>query len=128
MSALPLAAESGSVASVLSGDKPLLYVIAAVAVVALGFAGLFAREVLSADQGPQRMREISQAVQEGAAAYLSRQFRTLAVFAVLVFALLFLLPGDTDVKIGRSPVKVHTSRSPAPPTRTVAVSGSISVT
>ncbi|MCU1587579.1 MAG: V-type H(+)-translocating pyrophosphatase, partial [Frankiales bacterium] len=48
------------------------------------------------------MREISRAVQEGAAAYLSRQFRTLAVFAVLVFGLLFLLPGDSNVRIGRS--------------------------
>ena len=33
---------------------------------------------------------------------LRRQFRTLAVFAVIVFALLFLLPGDMDVRIGRS--------------------------
>jgi K(+)-stimulated pyrophosphate-energized sodium pump len=102
LSALPLAAEPAGLASVLSGDKPLLYVIAAVALVALGFAGVFAREVISADQGPQRMREISAAVQEGAAAYLNRQFRTLAVFAVLVFGLLFLLPGSGDVKVGRS--------------------------
>jgi K(+)-stimulated pyrophosphate-energized sodium pump len=42
-------------------------------------------------------------VQEGAAAYLSRQFRTLAVFAALVFFLLFLLPADTtSERIGRS--------------------------
>jgi K(+)-stimulated pyrophosphate-energized sodium pump len=102
LSALPLAAEPAGLASVLSGDKPILYVILAVSVVALGFAGLFAREVLSADQGPERMREISRAVQEGAAAYLNRQFRTLAVFAVLVFGLLFLLPGGADVRIGRS--------------------------
>jgi K(+)-stimulated pyrophosphate-energized sodium pump len=87
---------------VLSDDKPLLYIILVVALVALGFAALFAREVLAADQGPAKMREISAAVQEGAAAYLSRQFRTLAVFAVLVFGVLFLLPGDASVRIGRS--------------------------
>ncbi|HUR12943.1 MAG TPA: sodium-translocating pyrophosphatase [Mycobacteriales bacterium] len=103
MSALPLAADTTEkLASVLSDDKPLLYVILVVAVVALGFAGLFAREVLAADQGPQKMREISAAVQEGAAAYLNRQFKTLAAFAVLVFGLLFLLPGSSDVRIGRS--------------------------
>jgi K(+)-stimulated pyrophosphate-energized sodium pump len=102
VSALPLAAETADLASVLSDDKPILYVILAVAVVALGFAGLFAREVISAEQGPEKMREISKAVQEGAAAYLNRQFKTLAGFAVLVFLLLFLLPGDNDVKIGRS--------------------------
>ena len=102
MSAVHLAADSSGLASVLSGDKPLLYLILALAVVALGFAGLFAREVISADQGPDKMRQISAAVQEGAAAYLNRQFRTLAVFAVLVFGLLFLLPGDADVRVGRS--------------------------
>ncbi|MDP9182683.1 MAG: sodium-translocating pyrophosphatase [Actinomycetota bacterium] len=103
MSALPFAADTTEkLASVLSDDKPILYVILVIAAVALAFAGQFAREVLSAEQGPEKMREISRAVQEGAAAYLNRQFRTLAVFAVLVFGLLFLLPGDSDVRIGRS--------------------------
>ncbi|MCW2606137.1 MAG: V-type H(+)-translocating pyrophosphatase, partial [Frankiales bacterium] len=45
---------------------------------------------------------IATAVQEGAAAYLKRQFQTLAVFAALEFALLFLLPADdTRVRVGR---------------------------
>jgi K(+)-stimulated pyrophosphate-energized sodium pump len=48
------------------------------------------------------MQEIAAAVQEGAAAYLARQFKTLSFFVVIVFVLLFALPGDTDVKIGRS--------------------------
>ena len=49
------------------------------------------------------MQEIARAVQEGASAYLTRQFRTLSVFAVLVFFLLFLLPADDSVqRIGRS--------------------------
>jgi len=102
MSALHLAAGGDRLASVVPDDKPVLYVIIVVALVALGFAGLFAREVLAAEQGPESMRAISRAVQEGAAAYLSRQFRTLAAFAVLVFFVLFLLPGTADVRIGRS--------------------------
>jgi K(+)-stimulated pyrophosphate-energized sodium pump len=65
-------------------------------------AGLFRREVLAASEGTEKMRAIALAIQEGAAAYLSRQFRTLAVFVVLVFGVLFLLPGDTGVRIGRS--------------------------
>ena len=100
MSALSLA--ETQLPTYLSDDKPILYVILAVALVALAFAGLFAKEVLAAEQGPEKMREISRAVQEGAAAYLSRQFRTLALFAVLVFGLLFLLPGSAEVRIGRS--------------------------
>ena len=47
---------------------------------------------MAADQGTVKMREIAQAVQEGAAAYLRRQFRTLGVFAVIVFLLLLVLP------------------------------------
>jgi K(+)-stimulated pyrophosphate-energized sodium pump len=48
------------------------------------------------------MQEIAAAVQEGAAAYLTRQFRTLSFFVAIVVVLLFALPGGTDVKIGRS--------------------------
>ena len=48
------------------------------------------------------MQEIAAAVQEGAAAYLSRQFRTLSVFVAIVFVLLFALPGETEIRIGRS--------------------------
>ncbi|MSZ33542.1 MAG: sodium-translocating pyrophosphatase, partial [Actinobacteria bacterium] len=49
------------------------------------------------------MRNIAKAIQEGASAYLNRQFRTLAIFAVLVFFLLFLLPAETqNERIGRS--------------------------
>ncbi|MDQ6649243.1 MAG: sodium-translocating pyrophosphatase [Actinomycetota bacterium] len=104
MSRLNLALDPGGLASVASGDKTLVVVIAVVAVVALLFAVYFSREVLAAGQGTAKMQEIAKAVQEGASAYLSRQFRTLAVFAVGVFLLLFLLPADggTSVKIGRS--------------------------
>jgi K(+)-stimulated pyrophosphate-energized sodium pump len=77
-------------------------VVALIAVAALAMAALFRREVLAASEGTENMRKIARAVQEGAAAYLNRQFRTLSVFVVLVFALLFLLPGDPGVRVGRS--------------------------
>src|SRR5579875_1409629 len=51
------------------------------------------------------MQNISKAVQEGAAAYLNRQFRTLGVFSIVVFILLLVLPvteGGTSVRIGRA--------------------------
>jgi K(+)-stimulated pyrophosphate-energized sodium pump len=48
------------------------------------------------------MKTIAQAVQEGAAAYLARQFRTLSVFAVAAFLLLFLLPVHSDTDNGTS--------------------------
>jgi len=78
-------------------------VVGVVALCALGVAFLLVREVLAASQGTPKMREISQAVQEGAGAYLRRQFKTLSVFVVLIFIILLVLPAPTtDVRVGRS--------------------------
>jgi K(+)-stimulated pyrophosphate-energized sodium pump len=81
----------------------LVVIVAAIAIAALVVAAILVRDVLSADQGTPRMREIAGAVQEGASAYLNRQFKTLAVFGVIVFFVLFLLPAETNSeRIGRS--------------------------
>ncbi len=78
-------------------------IVALIALAALGVAALLVREVLAADEGTESMKNIAKAIQEGASAYLNRQFRTLAIFGVLVFFLLFLLPADTQTeRIGRS--------------------------
>src|SRR5690348_15315768 len=87
------------------GDTILVVVVLAVSLAALAFAGYLVRAVLAADQGTVKMREIAQAVQEGARAYLQRQFRTLAVFAVIVVVLLAVLPvteGGVGTRIGRA--------------------------
>ncbi|HUW16104.1 MAG TPA: sodium/proton-translocating pyrophosphatase, partial [Actinomycetes bacterium] len=78
-------------------------VVALVALAALAVAGYLVREVLAAGEGTENMQSIAKAIQEGAAAYLQRQFRTLAVFAVVVFVVLFFLPADSQSeRIGRS--------------------------
>ena len=86
------------------GNPSIVIVVAigVVAAAALLLSWTLRQQVLRAPDGTSKMREIALAVQEGAAAYLNRQFRTLIVFAAIVFALLFLLPGDTGVRIGRS--------------------------
>jgi K(+)-stimulated pyrophosphate-energized sodium pump len=102
MSRLNLALAGGP-ATVAGSNLTWVIVVAVVAVCALGVAALLVREVLAASQGTPKMREISQAVQEGAAAYLRRQFRTLGVFVVVIFFVLLLLPADgTGVRWGRS--------------------------
>src|SRR5215217_1228451 len=63
-----------------------------IAVIALVMAMVFRREVLAASDGTTNMQTIARAVQEGASAYLGRQFRTLSIFAVAAFFLLLLLP------------------------------------
>ncbi|WP_347347781.1 sodium-translocating pyrophosphatase [Nigerium sp.] len=80
----------------------IVWVIAAVALACLAYALVLTRQVLAAREGTVRMQAIAKAVQEGAAAYLNRQFRTLGIFALLAFGLLFLLPGDVGVRVGRS--------------------------
>ncbi|MBN9795818.1 MULTISPECIES: sodium-translocating pyrophosphatase [Pseudonocardia] len=85
------------------GDLAIVGVVAVVALVALVVGGLLLREVLSYGEGTPNMQEIGRAVQEGATAYLNRQFRTLAIFAAIVFVLLFALPAeDLGERIGRS--------------------------
>ncbi|MHB2022263.1 MAG: sodium-translocating pyrophosphatase [Mycobacteriales bacterium] len=85
------------------GDYAIVVGVLVIALIALAVAGVLVREVLAASEGSVRMRDIARAVQEGAAAYLRRQFKTLIVFAVVIFLVLFLLPADTTgTRIGRS--------------------------
>ena len=88
----------------LSGSNlTTVVVVAVIALLALVVAAVLVREVLAAPQGTPKMQEIAGAIQEGATAFLSRQFKTLAVFAVIVFFVLFLLPADSSSeRIGRS--------------------------
>ncbi|NMI01256.1 sodium-translocating pyrophosphatase [Pseudonocardia acidicola] len=86
-----------------ASDRVVVGVVAVVALAALAVGYLLLREVLAAGQGTPKMQEIGRAVQEGAAAYLNRQFRTLSIFVVIVFVLLFALPADDlSERIGRS--------------------------
>ena len=80
----------------------IVWTIAGIAAISLLYAVWLRRKVLAEDEGTMRMQEIARAVQEGASAYLNRQFRTLGLFAAIAFGLLFLLPGDLSIKIGRS--------------------------
>ncbi|MEY3430342.1 MAG: hypothetical protein RLZZ79_817 [Actinomycetota bacterium] len=93
---------ASSLVEVSGSNLTLVYIILGVSLVALAIAFALRAQVLSASDGTAKMKEIAAAVQEGAAAYLARQFRTLSFFVVIVVILLFALPGDTDVKIGRS--------------------------
>src|SRR5215472_4371062 len=96
-------AAGGEAVTVVGSNLTLIVVVAVVALLALAVAGGLVREVLAASQGTAKMQEIAHAVQEGAAAYLRRQFRTLGVFVVLIFFVLLVLPADgAGVRWGRS--------------------------
>src|SRR5271165_4195431 len=90
-------------AGVTGSNLTWVVIVGVVALLALAVAAWLVREVLAAGQGTQKMQEIAKAVQEGAAAYLRRQFRTLGVFVVIIFFILLVLPADSDsVRWGRS--------------------------
>ncbi len=61
------------------------------ALVALGFAFIFYRQVVSRSEGTGRMIEIAQAVRDGASAYLSRQYRVVAIVFVVLFVLFLVM-------------------------------------
>ena len=71
----------------------ILWGIIACGALAILYAFITSNFVLSADQGNARMQEIAAAVREGAQAYLSRQYRTIAVVGAVIFVLAWLLLG-----------------------------------
>ena len=98
-----LASAAAADLSLTGTNLTLVIVVAAIAVIALAMGVFFRQQVLAADPGTEKMQEIGAAVEEGAQAYLARQFKTLGIFVVLVFGLLLLLPADTaGVRWGRS--------------------------
>src|SRR6478752_5392112 len=85
------------------GNLVLVIIVFLIALGALAMAYMFRQEVLAAGEGTDNMKNIAHAVQEGANAYLQRQFRTLAIFAAIAFFVLLALPADDwGVRIGRS--------------------------
>ena len=67
----------------------VLPLVLGISVISLAVAAFLARHVLSADTGSKQMREISDAIREGAEAFLSRQYRTIAMLALVAAVLIF---------------------------------------
>jgi K(+)-stimulated pyrophosphate-energized sodium pump len=100
------AASALSTVQVTGTNLNITYVVLAVSLGALAIAYALRQQVLRASDGTAKMREIAEAVQEGAAAYLARQFRTLSYCDGIVFFLLLALPADTmALRRGRSSVE-----------------------
>jgi K(+)-stimulated pyrophosphate-energized sodium pump len=82
------------------GEWTVLVLSAAAALLAIAVGFYLARLVLAADQGTPKMRQIAAAIQEGAWAYLKRQFRTIGLIVVPVAAIVFLTSTAIDKSDG----------------------------
>src|SRR5260370_25321762 len=70
------------------GQIEILWGVLISAFVALGYGLYLVFVVLRADPGPKSMTDVSDAVEQGAMAYLRRQVSTIAVFVLIIFAVL----------------------------------------
>jgi K(+)-stimulated pyrophosphate-energized sodium pump len=74
----------------LGGEWLVLWLSAAAAVLAIIVGFILAKSVLAEDQGSPKMQDIARAIQEGAWAYLKRQFRTIAVILIPLSIIVFV--------------------------------------
>ncbi|MCX8174663.1 MAG: sodium-translocating pyrophosphatase [Candidatus Micrarchaeota archaeon] len=76
-------------------EGTILYVPIILALVGLLYGAYLAASVFRRPEGTERMRKISDAIRQGADAYLSRQFRTITIFVVVLFAGLYYFLGQS---------------------------------
>ncbi|MFA7252828.1 MAG: sodium/proton-translocating pyrophosphatase, partial [Candidatus Paceibacterota bacterium] len=70
-------------------------------IVAIAYGLFLARTILKKSAGNERMQEIAKAIQEGASAYLNKQYKTIAIIAVVLFLIIgFVKPLGWTMAIG----------------------------
>src|ERR1700690_1501147 len=72
-----------------SNDRLILWAVIACGIIGIVSGLYLVRGVMAADAGSVKMREIAKAIQEGAEAFLKRQFRTIAIILVPLAILIF---------------------------------------
>jgi len=71
--------------------QALFYIAPISSLIALIFSGFLSFKILKKDEGTDKMKEIAQAVREGAQAYMRRQYSVVGIFFIVVFFILLYL-------------------------------------
>src|SRR3989344_4849211 len=71
----------------------MLYLPIALAIIGIVYGAYLATGIFKRPEGTDKMKKISGAIRQGADAYLSRQFKTIAIFVVLLFAAIYFVLG-----------------------------------
>ena len=110
MNTLILAAEGGYQEFVLKGGEKFILLLSGLSsLLALAVGFILMKGVLAADTGTPKMMEIAAAIQEGAMAYLKRQFRTIVVILVPLAVVVFLT--STEIKRANGSVALSFAQS-----------------
>jgi K(+)-stimulated pyrophosphate-energized sodium pump len=111
------AVEGGYQEFVLKGGEWLvLWLAAAAAILAIAVGLFLVRSVMAADEGTAKMKEIAQAIQEGALAYLKRQFKTIGLILIPLAVIVYV----TSTKVMKGDGVEALSQTQAGIWRTVA--------
>ena len=62
-----------------------------ISLIALVYAGYLSLKIMKVAPGDEKMQEIANAIKEGAMAYMARQYKTIAIFAVIITGILYWL-------------------------------------
>ncbi len=86
-------------------EKVALWIVLAVAIAGLLYAGMLVGQVIGADQGTEKMRLVGTAIRQGANAYLYRQFKAIVLLLFLLTAIIYFATTaevGPEVKMGRA--------------------------
>ncbi len=100
------AAEPGKETQYGLGEQIALFVVLAIAIAGLIYAGALVGQVIGADQGTAKMQEVARAIKQGANAYLARQFRAIIVLVLVLTGVVWAATagGESaqEIAIGRA--------------------------
>jgi len=76
------------------------FIVFICSILSLLYGGFTIKKILDEPQGSDRMKEIASAIQEGAQAYLNRQYLTISIVGIIIAVILFYLMENSFVSVG----------------------------